>query len=346
MDLTSESETSKKLQFIISNSSDTRTRLYKTSKDGLLQPADDMDIVESLLIDAVRNAFKDKRVLLLKSCLKSGSKSPRASRKRVRLLLPPDSRENLPDVSVSERDESGRKVRFLLPTVSKDRREEEESNDEEEEDVSQSFDSSTLDDFDTLQELGGSWDEASLLGQSLDLESDIATDAVPKTGPAEQEVDDVAECVEPSQGEETETLVEPDKTTPEEVDEETTMPSQNNQEEEESDSDASSVKSQQEWNYSDDDFESGDADTDRDIQTEQSSASEGKNGCPDASTTQTTLWANQPRTHGHVQGSEREKNNLLVGSFCSAQFFSQVIRQAVVDGSGITRKCEVSVTAS
>ena len=168
MDGGSESEMTKTLQFLISSSPRSRTRLYQTSDSGILQPVNDLDIVESLLIEAVNSVFRDKRVTLLKSCLKSNPSSPRSwtSRKKVRLLLPPDARENLPPEpeaaqSFSAQD-SGKKVRFLLPSV---------GNLDDAKEVSESQDLSTLDELDTFQELDVSWDELAF-SQKLEKEEE------------------------------------------------------------------------------------------------------------------------------------------------------------------------------
>ena len=155
----SDSEVSKKINFLISSSSKARTRLYKTSDRGLLEPVNDLDIVESLLIQAVQSVFKDKNVVLLKSCLKTNHNSPSKSKKNVRLLLPPDSRENIDELT-SEQHDSSKKVRFLLPAYSKEIPK--PPSDSEDDFISDSQDVSTLDDVDTLQELDLTWDEVSL----------------------------------------------------------------------------------------------------------------------------------------------------------------------------------------
>ena len=155
----SDSEMSKKIHFLINSSSDSRSRLYKTSDRGRLEPVNDLDIVESLLVQAVQSVFKDKNVVLLKSCLKTNHNSPLKSKKKVRLLLPPDSRENIDELT-SEQQDSSKKVRFLLPADSKEIPK--LPCDSQDDLISDFQDVSTLDDVDTLQELDLTWDEVSL----------------------------------------------------------------------------------------------------------------------------------------------------------------------------------------
>ena len=155
----SDSEMSKKIHFLINSSSDARSRLYKTSDRGRLEPVNDLDIVESLLVQAVQSVFKDKNVVLLKSCLKTNHNSPLKSKKKVRLLLPPDSRENIDELT-SEQQDSSKKVRFLLPADSKEIPK--LPCDSQDDLISDFQDVSTLDDVDTLQELDLTWDEVSL----------------------------------------------------------------------------------------------------------------------------------------------------------------------------------------
>ena len=153
----SDSQMSKKVHFLINSSSDARSRLYKTGDRGLLEPTNDLDIVESLLVQAVQNVFNDKNVVLLKSCLKTNHNSPLKAKKKVRLLLPPDSRENIDDLT-SEQHDSSKKVRFLLPADSREIPK--LPNDSQDDLISEFQDVSSLDDVDTLQEL--TWDEVSL----------------------------------------------------------------------------------------------------------------------------------------------------------------------------------------
>ena len=155
----SDSEVSKKIHFLINSSSKARTRLYKTSDRGLLEPVNDLDIVESLLVQTVQSVFNDKNVVLLKSCLKTSHNSPPKSKKKVRLLLPPDSRENIDELT-SELHDSNKKVRFLLPAYSKEIPK--LQSDSQDDFISDSEDVSTPDDVDTLQELDLTWDEVSL----------------------------------------------------------------------------------------------------------------------------------------------------------------------------------------
>ena len=164
----SDSEVSKKINFLINSSSKSRTRLYKTSDRGLLEPVNDLDIVESLLVQIVQSVFKDKNVVLLKSCLKTNHNSPSKSKKNVRLLLPPDSRENIDELT-SEQLDSSKKVRFLLPAHSKEVPK--LPSDSQDDSISDSQDVSTLDDVDTLQELDLTWDEVSLEHDELKSQS-------------------------------------------------------------------------------------------------------------------------------------------------------------------------------
>ena len=238
----SESEMSKRVQFVINSSSGTRTRLYKTNDAGLLEPVNDLDIVESLLIQAVHNVFKDKNVVLLKSCLKPSLNSPGKAEKKVRLLLLPDSRENLDENSYNEQQDSSKKVRFLLRTDPMENLDEQLYRPDDK--VTDSLDLDTLDDLDTLPELDISWDEVSFDQQ--------------ETRQVVTESGDINKQEETKQGKPIETLVgeiklgtDNQKRPAEDVEDSDTCPREN-------------------WGYSDDDFKSIDTDTERESLNEDS----------------------------------------------------------------------------
>ena len=230
---------SKRVQFVINSSSGTKTRLYKTNDAGLLEPVNDLDIVELLLIQAVHNVFKEKNVVLLKSCLKPSLKSPRKAKKKVRLLLPPDSRENLDENSYSEQQGLSKKVRFLLRTDSRENSDEQLYRPDD-----QVTDLDTLDDLDTLPELDISWDEVSLdqreTKQVVTESRDINKQEETRQGkPIETEVGDTKLGIDNQKG------------PAEDVEDSDTCLREN-------------------WGYSDDDFESIDTDAERESLNEES----------------------------------------------------------------------------
>ena len=239
----SESEISKKVQFIINSSSAARTRLYKTNDTGLLEPVNDLDIVESLLIQAVHSAFKGSNVVLLKSCLRQSQSSPRKSKKKVRLLLPPDSRGNLDEDPISKQQDSSKKVRFLLHTDSVDNLDEIKGQDDQ---VSDSQDVSTLGDLVTLQELDISWDEVHLDEQPYE-------PGTPESEAFKRKETKQDGKLEQSQNVDAELNGAVEKGFVDDVEDPNGCPCEN-------------------WEYSDDDFESIDTDTERESFEEESAS--------------------------------------------------------------------------